>query len=74
MSRSIMDLKEVRLELCCQRHPDKSAGTCQASELSKLRSGGVLTRMSHERSGSKANVKSRNTDQKISMLLPGRAY
>lgn len=57
---------------CAPRHPDESSGTCQASELSKLRSGGVLIRMSHERSGSKANEKGRNTDQKISMLLPGR--
>lgn len=37
---------------CATRHPDESSGTCQASELSKLRSGGVLIRMSHERSGS----------------------
>ena len=33
-----------------RRHSDESSGTCQASELSKLRSGGVLIRMSHERS------------------------
>ena len=38
------------------------------------RSGGVLIRMSRERSGSKANEKGCDTDQKISMLLSGRMY
>lgn len=65
-----MDLKEVCLELVRRRRPDKSDGTCQASELSKLRSGGVLIRMSRERSGSKANEKGCDADQKISMLHP----
>lgn len=74
MSRSIMDLKKVRLELCCQRHPDKGAGTCLASELSKHRSTGVLIRIFRERSCSTANEKGCDTDQKISMLLPGRVY
>ena len=35
-----------------RRHSDESSGTCQASESSKLRSGGFVIWMSHERSGS----------------------
>lgn len=59
---------------CAPRHPDESSGTCLASELSKHRSTGVLIRIFRERSCSTANEKGCDTDQKISMLLPGRVY
>lgn len=74
MSRSVMDLKDVCLELCASGILMKALKLVKLPNYRSLDPVEFFIRMSHERSGSKANVKGRNTDQKISMLLPGRVY
>lgn len=52
MSRSVMDLKDVCLELCAGGILMKALELVKLPNYESLGSGGVLIRMSHERSGS----------------------